>query len=229
MISIVGAGFSGLTLAYHLKKRGAAVRIFEKQDRAGGMLNTLHGKYGIAETAANAILADAEIEKLIEELGVPLAGRRPQRKNRYIFWDRPRRWPLSALTTVKLISTIGQIKLGGGDLRPQPLESVHDWTRRVLNAEFEERLLSPALQGIYAGDPKLLSASLCLGALFEQKSAKGKLRGSIAPAGGMDALMQALRKRLQEMGVAIQFGQEYKFDGLLGSTAPLAIVRFDDG
>ncbi len=88
MITIVGAGFSGLTLAYHLRRLGMAVRIFEREDRAGGLLNTQLGPYGLAESAANAILADSSLERLFEDLGVPFAERRPERKKRFIYWQK---------------------------------------------------------------------------------------------------------------------------------------------
>lgn len=38
MIGVVGAGMTGLTLAYELRKRGRSVRVWEAEDRPGGVL-----------------------------------------------------------------------------------------------------------------------------------------------------------------------------------------------
>ncbi len=97
-------------------------------------------------------------------------------------------------------------------MQPKELETIFDWSRRVVNAEFEERLLSPALQGIFAGDPKRLSATLTLGALFKDRAPSGRLKGSVAPALGMNQLMQALRDRLTNDGVEFHFNHEFQMD-----------------
>ncbi len=220
-VVIVGAGFSGLTLAYHLRKKGMEVRMFESQDRAGGMLNTQVSDFGLTEYAANAILNDIEIERLFEDLNVPFAIQKPERKNRYIFWERPSRWPLTVATSAKLVWALGRIKLGSPEIMPQEYETIHDWSRRVVNAEFEERLLTPALQGVFAGDPKRLSARLTLSALFTGRAPAGKTKGSVAPSLGMNQLMQALRHRLEADGVGMQFNYEFNLKDFEGETVVL--------
>ena len=220
MITIVGAGFSGLSLAYHLRRLGVKVRVLEKGERAGGLVSTSRTDFGLAESAANAIMCDVDMERLFDNLNVPFAGRRPERKNRYIFWKKATRWPLGVVTSARLAWLAGQVRLGNAEVLPREFESIHDWTRRVLNAEFEERLLTPALQGVFAGDPKLLSANLTLKALFAGRAPSGRFRGSVAPAEGMGQLMQALAKRLQDEGVEI----EYKSDFLLSEHLESPVV-----
>ena len=58
-INVVGAGFSGLTTAYFLTKCGFKVRVFEKTDRAGGLIRTIRSAHGLVETAANGLLNSA--------------------------------------------------------------------------------------------------------------------------------------------------------------------------
>ncbi len=215
-VAIVGAGFSGLTLAHHLRKRGLEVQLFEKQDRAGGLINTHASGLSLSEAAANAILNDSEIEKLFADLNLPFAARKPERKKRYIFWNTPKRWPLGLWTTLKALWMILQIRLGNAEVLPREAESIHDWCRRVVNAQFEERLISPALQGVFAGDPKILSAKLTLSALFTGRAPAGKEKGSIAPPEGMNQLMQTLRRRLEADGVPIQFNHDFDLKGLGG-------------
>jgi oxygen-dependent protoporphyrinogen oxidase len=222
MITVVGAGFSGLTLAYHLRKRGLSVQMFEKQERAGGMIGTSHSGPDLAESAANAILADIEIERLFEDLNVPFAEQKPERKKRYIFWEKPSRWPLTVLTSAKLLWLMGQVRLSSPEVMPNAGETIHDWARRVVNAEFEERLLSPALQGVFAGDPKLLSATLTLSALFGGRAPAGKLKGSVAPEKGMNQLIQALKNRLAAEGVPMHFSADFDLKDFAGRPVVLA-------
>jgi protoporphyrinogen/coproporphyrinogen III oxidase len=220
-VVIVGAGFSGLTLAYHLRRKGVGVRLFEIQDRAGGMLNTQISDFGLTENAANAILNDIEIERLFEDLNVPFASQRPERTNRFIFWKRPTRWPLTVATSAKLIWVLGKVKLGSPEVMPKESETIHEWSRRVVNAEFEERLLTPALQGVFAGDPKRLSARMTLSALFTGRAPAGRIKGSVAPTLGMNQLMQALRHRLEADGVGMQFNYDFDLKDFEGETVVL--------
>lgn len=207
-IKIAGAGFSGLTLAYQLLRQGMQVEVYEKQPRPGGLIGSKHSEHGLIETAANAFLADQSIEDLLNDLKVPVAECKPERKNRYIYWKSPRRWPLSALTTAKLTWVMGRARFGRDAVFPKAGESVYEWANRTVNAEFEERLLAPALQGVFAGDSKRLSATLTMGSLLGERAPKGKLRGSIAPRDGMGALLEALAKRVQDLGGQIHFGEE---------------------
>lgn len=219
MITVVGAGFSGLTLAYHLKKLGLDVRVFERGAKPGGLIQTHETAQGIVETAANAVLSDRDMERLFTDLNVPFAERKPQRKNRYIYWNRPTRWPVSLATTAKLVFLMGQVRLGSDSVMPKESETISEWSERTVNAEFNERLLAPALQGVFAGDPKRLSARLALSSIIGQseigKAPSGKFRGSVAPAGGMGQLMSALLHRLEAEDVNVHFDTEYKFEGKL--------------
>jgi protoporphyrinogen/coproporphyrinogen III oxidase len=209
-ITVVGAGFSGLTLAYYLKELGLEVEIFERHSQAGGLISTERSELGLAERAANALLADREIEELFHKLDVPFATQLPQRKRRYIFWRRPRRWPVSLATTLKLLKVATRTAIGHkANVVPIPGETVHEWCQRIMNAEFEEHLLAPALQGVYAGDTKQLSATLTLLPMFLNSTPRGKLKGSVAPERGMGQLIDALTKKLRDQGVPIHYGREF--------------------
>ncbi|MCB0412332.1 MAG: NAD(P)/FAD-dependent oxidoreductase, partial [Bdellovibrionales bacterium] len=71
-IRIVGAGFSGLTLAYFLRKKGIEVEIFEKENQPGGLLHTHRLPEGLVETAANGLLSCELLSTMCEDLGVRL-------------------------------------------------------------------------------------------------------------------------------------------------------------
>src|SRR2546429_4551070 len=101
-INVVGAGFSGLTTAYFLTKCGFKVRVFEKTDRAGGLIRTIRSAHGLVETAANGLLNSARLEAMCTDLGVPLLPTRPDGPKRFTFRGRPRQVSLTTSDMPKL-------------------------------------------------------------------------------------------------------------------------------
>ena len=63
-IAIIGAGPSGMSAAYYLRKRGYPVTIFEKESRAGGMLTN-----GIPSFRLEKNILEAEID-VLREMGI---------------------------------------------------------------------------------------------------------------------------------------------------------------
>ena len=63
-IAIIGAGPSGMSAAYYLRKRGYPVTIFEKEYRAGGMLMN-----GIPSFRLEKNILEAEID-VLKEMGI---------------------------------------------------------------------------------------------------------------------------------------------------------------
>jgi protoporphyrinogen/coproporphyrinogen III oxidase len=203
-VTIAGGGFSGLTTAYYLAKDGVPVTLFEKDDRVGGMVDTLATPHGLVETAASGIRSTGRLEQLCRELDVPLVVTKKESRRRYLFRDgRPRQWPLGALESIGFIARLFG-KLATGSLRPMSGETIDVWGRRVLGAPATDKILGAALQGIYAGDPAKLSASLILGK--KEKPAKGALRGLVAPPDGLAQLTAALGERLGKLDVEVRTG-----------------------
>ena len=63
-VAVVGAGPAGLSCAFYLRKIGYKVIIFEKEEKAGGIL-----RYGIPEYRLPKKIIDKEIE-ILEEMGI---------------------------------------------------------------------------------------------------------------------------------------------------------------
>ena len=203
-VTVIGGGFSGLTTAYYLAREGVEVTLIEKQDRLGGLIDTLKTPHGIVETAASGIRSSGRLEELCRDLDLPLVTTKKESRNRYLFRDgRPRQWPLTAAESLGFAGRLGAHLLTGS-FRPRSGETIDTWGARVLGVPATRQILGAALQGIYAGDPARLSASMILGK--KEKPPKGEKKGLVAPPEGLAQLTAALEARLRELGVDIQLG-----------------------
>lgn len=215
-ITVVGAGFSGLTTAYLLTKAGREVRIIEKSARAGGLIRTTRTEHGLVETAANGILNSARLEAMCADIGVPLLPTRADARKRFIYRDKPRQMPLNFAETLRIpVGLIANV----AHLRPRPFETIGQWGARVPGKGATEFLLSPALGGIYAGDPNRMSASLIFGRanlpahLQTYRPQKAKVRGTVAPPNGMQQLIDGLVDYLRDKGMPISFSEVHSLNG----------------
>lgn len=204
-IQVVGGGFSGLAVAYFLGRAGFQVRLVEESAHFGGLLQTAQTPFGIAERAANAVLSNALVEETALELGIELVPTLPTARKRFIFRQgKPRRWPLSGRATLRFLGeTIPRFVVNRGSFRPRPEESVQAWGYRNLGQDATDYLLIPGLTGVYAGRPEEMSAKLILGRFLGsgRKTAKGSLRGSVAPLRGMGEWARGFRLWLELHGM----------------------------
>lgn len=199
---VIGAGFSGLVAAYELARRGHQVEVYEKINRVGGLISTYHHPMGLVETAANGVLNNYSFEELCDELNVPLVKTQVHSKKRYIFRNnKAQRWSLGFKSTLNMLWGFSKIKA------PVENESVAEWGRKNFDQEAVDYLLSPALQGIYAGDVDQMSSTLIMGRFFNRIRRRApQIRGSVSPVQGMGQLMETLRTKLIEKNVKFYLG-----------------------
>lgn len=217
-VHIFGAGFSGLSLAYSVNQKGLTVIVHEKESRVGGLLNSVPVKdsdpnFGFAETAANGFLDSQRLQEMFADLQIPLQFSSQTSRRRFIFNERPERWPLSFWSTVQLIY-FGFLFLlkSKSSRKPAPLETIDAWWNRHFPSAGLSRLVEPALRGIYAGDVQKLSASLILAPFFKSKNQsvkKYKSRGLVSGPQGMGPLMNELAEKLRQRGVQFQLGSSW--------------------
>jgi len=192
-VAIIGAGITGLTAAFCLKRKGIPVTVYEAAARPGGVIQSVRKDGFLAESGPNTILETSpKISQLIGDLN--LEGRRlyssPDAEARFVVrGKRPMAMPGSPLGifTSRLLSAKAKLALlrepfvpprrDGGE------ESVADFVERRLNREILERLVDALVAGIYAGDPYNLSLQHALPKLarLEQKYGsliKGQIRGA---------------------------------------------------
>jgi oxygen-dependent protoporphyrinogen oxidase len=166
-VAVVGAGISGLATAFHLQRRGHAVRVFEAAPRAGGVIGSLRRDGVLYETGPNSAL---DTTPLIGEL-LGAAGIGAERLNasaaaakRYVVCGGrlvPLPTSAGALLATSLFSLRAKLALARepfvAPAPPDREETVAAFVRRRLGAEFLDYAIEPFVAGIYAGDPEQLS------------------------------------------------------------------------
>jgi oxygen-dependent protoporphyrinogen oxidase len=209
-IKVVGAGFSGLVTAYFLTKQGLNVEVYEKGSEAGGLIKTIRTSCGLVETAANGLLNSARLDAVCTDIGVPLQATRREGRKRFIFRGRPRQ---VSLDLSEIPGGLWRLARSVTNLGPRQFETIGEWGSRVVGKAGTDYLLTPALGGIYAGDPQRMSASLIFGRavlpnhLQTRRPERGRIRGTVAPPRGMQQLIDGLSDFLKDAGVEFLFNE----------------------
>ncbi len=230
--AVVGAGISGLTLAWALRARGTPVVVLESDARVGGQIRSFVEDGFILEAGPNGFLdRDGSVSRLATALGIA---------------DRLR--PASAAADRRALFVRGKVRylpskppeLLGSDIIPwwaklrlllEPLsrrgpagvdESLAQFGRRHLGRHVTETLLDAVQTGIFGGDSERLSVRAAFPKLHQMErshrslllAAKAMPRtGRSAPIrlssfeGGLETLPRALADSLGDtvrLGVRVQ-------------------------
>lgn len=189
-ITIIGAGISGLSLAYlilHYSK-DIDLMIFERAGRAGGKIWTEKSEGYLCEASVNGFLNNKpETLDLAKSLSLDLLKSNDNARRRFILSnnklqlipDNPKAFFLS-----NFLSLSGRLRILREYFIPKGKdedESLESFALRRVGKEFYEKLLDPMASGIYAGDPSKMSIKSCFGRVFEIEKKYGSLiKGFIA-------------------------------------------------
>ena len=185
-IAVIGAGLTGLTTAYYLKKRGVDVTVFEKLDRPGGVIRSVSEDGFIYENGpSTGVLSTPEAAELIEELNdlcsLEIADR--SAKFRWI-WKNGRWHPIPSGLIGGIITPLFRFPdklklLGEPFFAPgnNPDESLADMVRRRMGESFLNYAIDPFILGIYAGDPEKLVTRFALPRLYNLEQKYGSFIG----------------------------------------------------
>lgn len=191
-VVVIGAGITGLTCAFQLKRRGANVTVLECQDRIGGQIQSQHIGDFIFESGPNTgVVKHPEVAELFEQLGdaCELETALESSKRRLIWkGDRFHALPSSLGSALKtpLFTWHDKFRILGEPWRKKgnnPYESIGSLAERRLGKSYVEYAVDPFLSGVYAGDPYKLPARLALPKLYNLEQDYGSfIRGAIAKA-----------------------------------------------
>lgn len=169
-ICIVGAGVSGLTLAYSLGRNGAEILLKESASRVGGAIRTVAQDGFLLEYGPSSVLVTPNYHTLLHELGLeddvvsPLPGgttRLLAQKNSVgdlTLVPMPST-PL-AMVLSRLLSTPAKLRIFADPfISPSGAEdeSIHAFFCRRLGAEFAQNIVAPLISGIWAASARELS------------------------------------------------------------------------
>ena len=166
-VAIIGAGITGLTAAFYLKRQGVPVTVYEAAGRVGGVIQSVRKDGFLAEFGPNTILETSpKIAQLVRDAG--LEARRlnsdPKAEARYVVrYGRPIEMPgkpLGFFTTPLFTAKAKLAVLREPFIKPRRdgvEESIGQFVVRRFNQEFLDHAIDALVAGIYAGDPHKLS------------------------------------------------------------------------
>ena len=185
---VVGAGISGLTCAYALKKLGEHILLLESSARPGGVIQSVLESGYLFELGPQSFSSTSELAALCDELKLTEELlQAPHTAPRYILiGNRLKQVPMSppSVITSNLLGARTKVSFlrdaFGRSTPPQEDESVGAFVRRKFSAEFLDRLVEPFVSGIYAGDPEQLSLRAAFPRLYQaERSAGSVIRGAL--------------------------------------------------
>lgn len=181
-VVIIGAGITGLTCAFYLKRAGIPVCIIEQKDRAGGVIQT-ESKDGFTyELGPNTgVLASAGAAQLFEDLQdvIKIETATNAVKKRYVC-KKGKLHPLpmnpfqAAFTPLftwfdKFNILFEPFRKRGTD----PNESLASMVKRRMGQSYLDYAIDPFILGIYAGDPAMLVPRFALPKLYNLEKEYG--------------------------------------------------------
>ncbi|MCS6795513.1 MAG: protoporphyrinogen oxidase [Raineya sp.] len=182
MIAIVGAGISGLSLAYFLQKQNVPYLLLEKKENEhspGGFIQSIREKEYLYELGPNSLLCDDFLLQWLNELELQteIIEANPVSKSRFVFkngrYQKLPQSPFSLFWSVffsweakKQIFREPKIKS-----KTHPNETLTEFFERRFGREVVDYALEPFVSGIYAGNPDelLLKYTFPFLAELEQK------------------------------------------------------------
>ncbi|SYZ74352.1 Protoporphyrinogen oxidase [Candidatus Zixiibacteriota bacterium] len=187
-IAIVGAGISGLSAGFFIRKLvgdRAAITIFERENRLGGTIGTSRENGYLADWGPNGFL-DREpltLEFVNDiELHDKLYPSNQKSEKRFIY--RGKRLHEISANPMKflasgLLSMRGKLRIGMEIFVPRKKndddESIFRFVERRIGREAAEILIDPMVSGIYGGDAEKLSLGACFPVMENMEKEYGGL------------------------------------------------------
>jgi protoporphyrinogen oxidase len=215
-VVVVGAGFTGLSIAYELAKQGIQVTVIEAESELGGLAAAFNvGGEKLDCFYHHWFTNDIEIMQLIHELGLNDRIKiNPTNTGIYYsnnFFKLSTPWDLLNFTP---LSFFNRIRLGLLALRARRVKNwkqlenktAHEWLRELGGEQVYRVVWEPLLKGKFGPYAETISAVWFWNKLKLRGGSRGK-SGEERLAyfkGGFIALAEALAKKIRELGGCIE-------------------------
>lgn len=223
---VIGGGISGLAAAVQLKRMGYCVTLLERENRVGGVINTVEENGFRAESGSNSVMIQSQKSlDFIASIGLQdkIDFANPVSKKRFfVRYGKARAVPMGPLSLLftRLFTLCGKIRLLLEPLvkkfPPDAEPSVAEFIRKRMGRDVLDYAINPFMAGVYGGDPSKLSmkhafapfwnleqkyGSIIRGAIksMKEKKAAGNFFKPVMISfeGGMLALVNALGAELK--------------------------------
>ena len=204
-VIVVGGGISGLATAFLLRNKGAEagieldVTLLEKEERVGGKIWSIKEEGYLCEWGPNGFLdSKPQTLDLCRDLGASerLLRSNDNARKRFIYTGGAlNRLPENGPMFLKsgLISWPGKLRLAMEPFIPKRTdgtdETLASFGRRRLGEEALQKLISPMVSGIFAGNPETMSLRSCFPRIAELEDEYGSL---------VRAMIKLAKKKKQE-------------------------------
>src|SRR6266850_4333816 len=176
-VQIIGAGISGLSCAWTLKKLGIDAVVLEESPRAGGVIRTEKINGYLLEWGPNSFQAAPRALEMIEEIGLSEELLAPvPHSPRYVYVNgKLRKFPFGPLSFGGMARILGELFIRSKSPKD---ESVGEFFRRRFGRQVHDRLVAPLLTGIYAGNTDNLGIAAVFPRMVEMEKQYGSLTGA---------------------------------------------------
>jgi protoporphyrinogen/coproporphyrinogen III oxidase len=226
-IAVIGAGAAGLAAAVDLSQGGASVTLYDRSDRAGGLLRTEHLAGAHVDVGVQLVSSSYdELFALASRCGArDLLRRAPGRD---ALWRKGRAHAITygsvaSMATSSALPTTLKLKMAGKYLPfltaqarrldandpagtggvAHDRESIGAWGARELGRDFVELLVYPVLGAYYGAAPERTSA-----AMYHALARVAMDVSVYAAASGFGALADALLRAVESRGNRFHGGTE---------------------
>jgi len=191
-VVIIGAGLTGLTIGFYLKKAGIDFKIVERLGKTGGVIQTIKEQGFVYETGPNTgVISHPEMAELFEDLAdrCTLETADPNAKRRLIWknnaWHALPSGLFSAIGT-PLFTWYDKFRILGEPFRKKgtdPNESLAQLVKRRLGKSYLDYAVDPFISGIYAGNPNELVTRYAMPKLYNLEQEYGSfIKGAMKKA-----------------------------------------------
>ncbi|HEX8059699.1 MAG TPA: FAD-dependent oxidoreductase [Cyclobacteriaceae bacterium] len=156
-VAVIGGGITGLSIAYHSRKNGNDVTLFEASHNVGGKIGSVYCEGLELDLGPITISENEKIRQLASELKLDIIEASDAVKKRYIC-SGGKLHPVGI--TSSLLSFGGKMSMLKAPFADaaRENETVAAYASRRFGKEAYQRLFNPMMNGIYAGNSELICA-----------------------------------------------------------------------